>query len=197
MFSCSYCSCFIFVLISYSLDTQVMLIVILIDVQYSQKAVFSFEKGSNCQNHSLSGSLHLLKTFPSVKFPIPHQPLTAIWKTPIHKTLWPLFVDGVNLPQDYTEPLWGDSLIFTRNSWYSLNQSRKNERLRWPWSHLVVLNLFINLVITKYNLKSQYVKLTQLWPLTVNCFKVTSQSYLAGLSKICFLCTYVDQMIIQ
>ena len=38
-----------------------MLILILIDVQYSQKAVFSFEKGSNCQNHSSSGSHHLLK----------------------------------------------------------------------------------------------------------------------------------------
>ena len=37
----------IFVLISFSLDTQVMLIFILIDVQYSQEAVFSFEKGSN------------------------------------------------------------------------------------------------------------------------------------------------------
>ena len=56
------------------------------------------------------------------------------------------------------------------------------------WSHPVVLNLCINLVITKYKLKSQF-KLTQLWPLTVNCFKVSSQSYLAGLSKICFLCT--------
>ena len=95
------------------------------------------------------------------------------------------------------EPLQGDSLLFTRNSWYSLDQYRKDERLRWPWSHPVVLNLCINLVITKYKLKSQYVKLTQLWPLTVNCFKVSSQSYLAGLSKICFLCTYVDQMIIQ
>ena len=41
-----------------SLDTQVMLTLILIDVQYSQKAVFSFEKGLNCQNHSLSGSHH-------------------------------------------------------------------------------------------------------------------------------------------
>ena len=140
MFSCSHCSCFIFVLISYSLDTQVMLILILIDVQYSQKAVFSFEKGSNCENHSSSGFLHPVKTFPSVKFLIPHQPLTAIWKTPIRKALWPLFVDGVHLPQGYTEPLWGDSLLFTRNSWYSLNQSRKDERLRWPWSHPVVLN---------------------------------------------------------
>ena len=35
-----------------------MLILILIDVQYSQKAVFSFEKGSNRQNHFSSGSLH-------------------------------------------------------------------------------------------------------------------------------------------
>ena len=128
----------------------------------------------------------------------PHrQPLTVIWKTPIYKTLWPLFVVGVQLLQGYTEPLWGDSLLFTRNSWYSLNQSRKDERLRWPWSHPVVLNLCINLVLTKYKLKPQYVKLTPLWPLTVNCFKVSSQSYLAGLSKIFFLCTYVDQMIIQ
>ena len=40
-----------------------MLILILIDVQYSQKAVFSFEKGSNCQNHSSSGSLHPAENF--------------------------------------------------------------------------------------------------------------------------------------
>ena len=48
-----------------------------------------------------------------------------------------------------------------------------------------------------YKLESQYVELTELWPLAVNCFKVSSQSYLAGLSKICFFCTYVDQMVIQ
>ena len=94
------------------------------------------------------------------------------------------------------EPLQGDSLLFTRNSWYSLDQYRKDERLRWPWSHSVVLNLCMNLVITKNKFESQF-KLTHLWPLTVNCLKVSSQSYLAGLSKICFLCTYVDQMIIQ
>ena len=52
-----------------------MLIFILIDVQYSQKAVFSFEKGSNRQNHSSSGSLHLVKKFSPVKFPIVSQPL--------------------------------------------------------------------------------------------------------------------------
>ena len=45
-----------------------MLILVLIDVQYSQKAVFSFEKDSNCQNHSSSGSLHPAKKFPLVKF---------------------------------------------------------------------------------------------------------------------------------
>ena len=47
----SYWSFIIFVLILYSLCTKVMLILILIDVQNSQKAVFSFEKGSNDQNH--------------------------------------------------------------------------------------------------------------------------------------------------
>ena len=52
---------FLFVLISYSFKTQIMLILILIDVQYSQNAVFSFEKFSNCQNHSSSGSHHLVK----------------------------------------------------------------------------------------------------------------------------------------
>ena len=40
-----------------------MLILILIDVQYSHKAVFSFEEGSNRQNYP------------------PFPPLTAIWKT--------------------------------------------------------------------------------------------------------------------
>ena len=39
-----------------------MLILILIDVQYSQKAVLSFKKGLNHQNHS-SGSLLLLPLF--------------------------------------------------------------------------------------------------------------------------------------
>ena len=68
----------ILVLISYSLFTQVMLILVLIDVQHSQKAVFSFEKGSNCQNHSSSGSLHPVKKFHTVKFWIPPSP------TPYH-----------------------------------------------------------------------------------------------------------------
>ena len=50
----------IFVLISDSLHIQAMLILILSDVQYSQKAVFNFEKCSNHQNHS-SGSLQPVK----------------------------------------------------------------------------------------------------------------------------------------
>ena len=97
------------------------------------------------------------------------EPLAATWKAPIYKTLCPLYA-----------PPWGDSLLFTTNSWYSLNQSQKDERLKWPWNHPVVLNLIINLVITKYKLKSQYVKLTQLWPLTVDCFKQSEFSVLSG-----------------
>ena len=70
------------------IDTQVMLILILVDVQYSENAVFSFEKGSNCQNHSSLGSHHLVNNLTSKisKFSPPSggiypPPLTAIWKT--------------------------------------------------------------------------------------------------------------------
>ena len=64
-----------------------MLILILIDVRYSQKAVFSFEEGLNRQNHAYSGPHHQVKTFPPAKFLIPPppfpppSPLDAIWKT--------------------------------------------------------------------------------------------------------------------
>ena len=61
IFSCNHCSCTIFVLISYSFETKIMLILILIDIQYSQNAVFSFEKFPSRQNHSSSGSHHLVK----------------------------------------------------------------------------------------------------------------------------------------
>ena len=45
---------------------QVMLILIFIDVQYSQNVDFTFE-GSNHQNHS-SGSHHPVKMFPPAVF---------------------------------------------------------------------------------------------------------------------------------
>ena len=44
-----------------------MLILIVIDVQYSQKVVFSFENGSNRKNQSSSRCLHLVKKFPPRK----------------------------------------------------------------------------------------------------------------------------------
>ena len=55
----------------YSLYTKIMLILILIDVQYLQKVVFSFEKGSNDQNHSSSGSHHPIKNPPQQNFKLP------------------------------------------------------------------------------------------------------------------------------
>ena len=163
------------------MDKQFMLIFLLIYVQYWQKAVLSFEKGSNRQNHSSSGFLHPVKNSPSKNYDSP-QPLNAIWKTSIYKTLWPLFVYGVQLLQGYTEPLWGGSLLFTRNPLYSLNQSRKDERRRWPWSHPVVLNLCIYLFITKYKLKSQYEFSVLPGRLIQNMFSLD---------------IYIDQMIIQ
>ena len=83
IFSCSQCSWAIFVLISYSLDTQVMLILVLIDVQYSQKIIFSFEKGMIGQNNSLSGSHHPVKTSPT-KFLIPSPARGNFPPTPYH-----------------------------------------------------------------------------------------------------------------
>ena len=62
----------------------------------------------------------------------------------------------------------------------STSGGRKAER---PWSHPVVLNSYINLVIMKYKLKS-HVKLTQLWPLTVKCDEVSSQSIWQAYHKI-------------
>ena len=47
----------------------------LIDFQYLQKVVFSFEKGSNGQNHSSSGTHHTIKKIPPpAKFSIPSTP---------------------------------------------------------------------------------------------------------------------------
>ena len=53
----------------HTLCTQFMLI--LIDVQYSQKAVFSFVKGLNSQNHSSSGTNHPVKKSPKQNFRFP------------------------------------------------------------------------------------------------------------------------------
>ena len=58
------CSCTIFVLGSYSLYTQILLILILIDVQYLQNVRFSFESGSDSRNH-YSSSHHSIKKSPS------------------------------------------------------------------------------------------------------------------------------------
>ena len=69
------------------------------------------------------------------------------------------------------------------------------------WSHTPNHFSCTNLIIIKYELRSQYVKLTQLWPLTVNCVKVglsvLSRKLIVKFSKICFFCIYVDQMIIR
>ena len=86
-----------FVLIAYSLNTQVMLILILIDVLHSQKAVFNFEKGSNGQNHSSSGSHNPVKKSPhkiSKSSPLGQgisPTLIAIWET-IYIYIYDLYI---------------------------------------------------------------------------------------------------------
>ena len=62
----------------------------------------------------------------------------------------------------------------------------------------MVFNLCINLVVTKYKLQSQADSI-----MTLNCelcqseFWVLSGRLTIKLSKICFLCLYVDQIVIQ
>ena len=60
-----------------------MLILVLIDVQYSQKAIFSFEKGMIGQNNSSSGSHCPVKKIPQQNFWLP-PPLGGIPPTPYH-----------------------------------------------------------------------------------------------------------------
>ena len=73
----------------YSLYTQFMLILILIDVHYLQNIVFNFEKCSNGQNHSSSSSHHHINKIPSSKISYSSplggvsSILNTIWKTPV------------------------------------------------------------------------------------------------------------------
>ena len=78
-----------------SLDIQVILILILIDVQYLQKAVFRFEKGLNHQNHSPSASHHLVKK-------IPFQAKFLILSPPPPNEGWGISLVGWGIP---THPL--------------------------------------------------------------------------------------------
>ena len=57
-----HCSCTIFILTSYSLYAQVILILILIDVPYLHNVIFSFEKRMNDQNRT-STNTYRIPTF--------------------------------------------------------------------------------------------------------------------------------------
>ena len=93
-----------------------MLILILIDVHHSQKAVFGLEKGSNCQNHSPSGSLHLVTPHPTL--PHPH--------SKISDSLHPLALFGkpcfISVPKQkdllaYTAQLPNQMNLFGKQTW--------------------------------------------------------------------------------
>ena len=58
------------------------------------------------------------------------------------QTLWPLFMDGVQLPKAKTTSRRQFTFYHSvpTNSWYSFYRLRKDERLSQPCSHPVVLN---------------------------------------------------------
>ena len=70
----SFLAAVIAILPSYLFYTQVMLILILINIHYSQNVVFSFEKGSIDQNHSFSDFHHPIQKSHPGKFSIPPTP---------------------------------------------------------------------------------------------------------------------------
>ena len=65
--------------------------------------------------------------------------LTNVFK----KTLWPLFMDGVQLPQGYRATTRRQFTFYhqvPRNPWRLFDQIRKDERLSQPWRDPMILN---------------------------------------------------------
>ena len=108
--------------IPYSFDTQVTLILILIDVQYSQNAVFTFGKDLNHQNHSSSGSHHQVEKSPPAKFLIPPPNVGEFTSTPTPLLLFgkPCHVRSTSkwwLLQILNVIIWKSSVIKLINKW--------------------------------------------------------------------------------
>ena len=77
-----------------------------------------------------------------------HQQLINLLKLVSHETgnntLWPLFMDGVQLPQGCgatTRRQFTSYHLDSKNSWYSFDRPWKDDRLSWTGSHPVVLNM--------------------------------------------------------
>ena len=90
-------------LTSYSLKTQVMLILILNDAQYLPNA-FSFEKTSNSQNHLSTGSHYPIKNPASKIFHQPPSPPTAGGILPPLNAIWKTLMNWVNVMVLTTPP---------------------------------------------------------------------------------------------
>ena len=101
-----------------------MLILILINAHYLQKAAFSFEQGLNGQNYSPSDLHHSIKNTPG-KFPTPPAPNT-IWKTV-------LFIHYILLSKKI--------LHITKTT----SQNEKNASQFWLWQakSLTALSIFV------------------------------------------------------
>ena len=62
------------------------------------------------------------------------------------KTLWHLFIDWVQLSQEYRATMSRELTFYhslPRGSWHSMNRPWTDKGLRWAWSHSVVLSTFI------------------------------------------------------
>ena len=114
----------------------------------------------------------------------------------IYKTLWPPFCGWGASSSSLCRATTRRQFTFYQKFLVLIRSTSKGWKAEMTLKSSSDFELVNHPTFTKYKLKPQ-LKLTQLWPLIVDCFRVSSQSYLAGIPKICFFCTYVDQMIIQ
>ena len=94
-----------------------------------------------------------------------HNCVILWFHTFLKKSLWPIFMDGVQLPQGYKAT--------ARKQFTFYHSHLLNLKSMRAWIEIFLS--YVNVVIIKHKLKSQHVKLTHVWPLTLNCVKVNWQ----------------------
>ena len=128
----------------YSLYTKVKLTLILINVQYLQNTVFSFEKDSNGQNNLSSNAHHpTKKSFPCKIFHFLH-PLT-IFRKPCF--LWP-----------------STSLLSTSNKYHKKDLKRCGFKLQNSVKHSQIKGPLRHLWGIKVSMTTVYLRITTLFP---------------------------------
>ena len=96
---------------------------------------------ANKTNEAITSQKHGSHDFLQIANSVLNKGKSAIPPLKKTKTLWLLFVDGVQLPQGYRATSRKQFTFYhnvPRNFWYSFDRPQKDEWLSQPWSHPVV-----------------------------------------------------------